>query len=400
MGRSIQRRAIPQTVTGCVHVCAAVPIIAVPVSWTARMRRTRLLLLFLLCIVLAAQAFAAPGPATLRWRGDFTTAHSLADGLAKAWARDQGGKLEVDSFNTISGIDQALAGKVDIAGSARPPFSGRPQEAGLVFTPMAWDALVLITHRNNPVHDITLQQLYQVYMGYITNWSQLGGPDKPINLYSIASPLDGVEFDLRKFLYGRGDQEIAAPRLYLNTQQLQIAVGLDPDALGVSAYSNVYRNPRLQMLRVEGVKPDARTIAEGTYPFLVPLYFGTNPNDPKAAEVQKFMRFAEGPQGRAVIRAQGLIPYADGAALAAGAATRETWIAQRLAAEQSAGRIAMNGPLAAPGATYSQGASIAPTAPATQEARARMRARDARDRKPQPPAPQNAASADEDDGGA
>ncbi|MHB1589431.1 MAG: substrate-binding domain-containing protein [Metallibacterium scheffleri] len=349
------------------------------------MRRACLLLLSsFLCTAVAAQAIAAPASATLRWRGDFTTAHSLADGLAKAWARDEGGRLDVDSFNTISGIDQALDGRVDIAGSARPPFSGRPQESGLVFTPLAWDALVLITHRDNPVHNITLQQLYQVYMGYTTNWSQLGGPDKPINLYSIASPLDGVEFDLRKFLYGRGDQEIAAPRLYLNTQQLQVAVGLDPDALGVSAYSNVYRNPRLQMLRVEGIKPDARSISDGTYPMLVPLYFGSNPNDPKAAEVRRFMRFAEGPRGQAVIRAQGMIPYADGAALAAGADTRATWIAQRLAAEQSAGKIAMNGPLAAPGATYSQGASIAPTSPSTQAARARMQARDALDRKVKP----------------
>ena len=353
-------------------------------------------LLSLLFTVAAAPAVAAPAATTLRWRGDFTTANSLADGLAKAWARDGGGKLEVDSFNTISGIDQALDGKVDIAGSARPPFSGRPQESGLVFTPLAWDALVLITHRNNPVHDITLQQLYQVYMGYTTNWSQLGGPDKPIDLYSIASPLDGVEFDLRKFLYGRGNQEIAAPRLYLNTQQLQIAVGLDPNALGVSAYSNVYRNPRLQMLRVEGIRPDASSISDGTYPMLVPLYFGSNPNDPKAAEVQKFLRFAEGPRGQAVIRAQGLIPYADAAALAAGADTRATWIAQRLAAEQSAGRIAMNGPLAAPGATYSQGASIAPTSPNTRAARARMDARDAQDKKSKV---RKTADADDSEGG-
>lgn len=335
-------------------------------------------LLLGLCLVMLT-ATASAREATLSWRGDYATANSLADGLAKAWARDGGGRLEVDSFNTISGIDQAIAGKVDIAGSARPAFAGQPQESTLTFTPMAWDGLVLITRRGNPVHNITLHQLYQVYMGYITNWSQLGGPNRPINLYSIASPLDGVEFDLRKMLYGRGDQEIAAPRLYLNTQQLQVAVGLDPDALGLSTYANVYRTPGLAMLDVEGVRPDATTIREGTYPLLAPLYFASNPSDPKAAEVQKFMKFAEGPKGQAVIRAHGLVPYADGAALAAGVATRATWISQRLAAEQSHGRIAMNGPLAAPGATYSQGASIAPTSERTQAARMRMQERNARD---------------------
>ncbi len=343
-------------------------------------------------LLLTFSAQARPAPATptrspaatavndrtpLRWRGDYTTAYSLADGLAKAWARDHGGKLDVDSFNTISGIDRAIDGKVDIAGSARPPFSGQPQESKLQFTPLAWDALVIITQRGNPVHNITLQQLYQIYLGYMTNWSQLGGPARPINLYSIASPLDGIEFDLRKFLYGRGDQEIAAPRLYLNTQQLQVAVGLDPQALAVTAYSNVRDNPGLQMLAVEGVRPDATTIRDGTYPLLIPLYFAYNPDDAHAAEVQRFLRFAEGPRGQAVIRARGLIPWADGATLAAGAEQRQQWVAARLAAELSAGKIAMNGPLAAPGATYSQGASIAPTSQQTQAAKARMQARDA-----------------------
>ena len=359
--------------------------------------RHRLTAVPLIALCVAASAFAAPAHSTtLRWRGDYTTANSLAESLGKAWARDGGGRLDVDSFNTISGIDQALSGKVDIAGSARPPFGGRPQESRLEFTPLAWDGLVLITRRGNPVHDITLHQLYQIYMGYITNWRQLGGPARPINLYSIASPLDGLEFDLRALLYGRGDQEIAAPRLYLNTQQLQIAVGLDSDALGLSAYSNVYDNPKLQMLRVEGVRPDRATLANGTYPLLAPLYFVSNPNNPDAAEVRKFMRFAEGPKGRAVIRAHGMIPYADGAALAASADMRAQWITARLAAEGSAGKIAMNVPLAAPGATYSQGASIAPTSPNTRAAQGRMDRRDANDKR----RAASKASTDADGGGA
>ncbi len=341
------------------------------------MPRIRPLLLYAVLGLLAAGSAGARQLPVLRWRGDYTTAKSLAEGLAAAWARSGGGRLDVDSFNTISGIDQAIAGKVDIAGSARPPFAGQPQESRLVFTPLAWDALVLVTRRGNPVHDVTLQQLYQIYLGYMTRWNQLGGPDRAIHLYSIASPLDGVEFDLRRFLYGRGDQEIAAPRLYLNTQQLQVAVGLDPQALAVTAYSNVYRNPGLQMLSVEGVRPDARTIADGRYPLLVPLYFATNPRDPDAAEVQRFMRFAEGPGGQAVIRARGMVPWADGTALQAGDALRRQWVAARLAAELSGGRVAMNGPLAAAGATDSQGAGITPAAPAAQAAKMRMQQRDA-----------------------
>ena len=44
--------------------------------------------------------------------------------------------------------------------------------------PVAWDALVVITHKDNPVNDISLENLRAVYRGQITNWKELGGPDR------------------------------------------------------------------------------------------------------------------------------------------------------------------------------------------------------------------------------
>ena len=52
------------------------------------------------------------------------------------------------------------------------------------------------------VHAFALKQLRDVYYGRIKDWSLLGGPAKPINLYAVAAPLDGVEYSLRKVLFG------------------------------------------------------------------------------------------------------------------------------------------------------------------------------------------------------
>ncbi len=345
----------------------------------------RIWLLILLTVLFhAATAQAEPA---LRWRGDSTTARSFAESLASAWQRSGQGRMDVQPFNTISGIDEAISGQVDIAGSARPAFAKRTQESALDFTPVAWDALVMIEHSSNPVRNITLRQLYDIYWGKITNWSQLGGRDAPINLYSIASPLDGVEYSLRRLLYGSGDVNVAAPRLYLNTQQLEVAVSLDPNGLGASTLSNVFANPRLRMLDIEGIKPSVTSLADGSYPLYTPLYFATNPSDPHTAEVRRLMAFINTPQARAIMREHRLIPYADATVLTAREGQRRSWIAARISGE--AVHVAMNGPVAAPGATYSQGASIAPTSPLTEQARQRMLRQRARDK----------AAADDDSGG-
>ncbi len=297
---------------------------------------------------LTAPALAAP--ATLVLRGDTTTTRNLAEGLAKAWAKHGGGHLQVQPFNTISGIDNTLSGKADIAGSARPAFSGRAQESRLNFVPVAWDALVLITQHGNPANNLTLQQIYNIYLGRISSWNAVGGTHKAIHLYSIASPLDGLEFDLRQFIYGRGNQQVAAPWLYLNTRQMDSAVGQDPQSLAVTAYSDVFRDQQVKMLAVEGVRPDAATIVAGRYPLFIPLYFATLPGGHQAAEVARFMAFLKTPVAAAVIRAHGLIPYAAGLALQQMSSQRNHWLTARIRAELSHGAMAMHGPLAEPSA--------------------------------------------------
>ncbi len=314
--------------------------------------------LLLLLLWLTAPVWAAAP--TLVLRGDTTTTRNLAAGLAKAWAGHGGGHLQVQPFNTISGIDNTLSGKADIAGSARPAFPGRTQELRLRFIPVAWDALVLITQHDNSARNVTLQQIYNIYLGRISRWNVVGGDHQTIHLDSIASPLDGLEFDLRRFIYGRGNQQVAAPWLYLNTQQMDNAVGLGPQSLAVTAYSDVFHNQRVKMLAVEGIRPDAATIAAGRYPLFIPLYFATLPGGHHAAEVARFMAFLKTPAAAVVMRAHGLIPYAEGGVLQPMSAPRNRWLAARIRAELSHGAIAMNGPLAALGTIHSPGASRVP----------------------------------------
>lgn len=258
----------------------------------------------------------ATGPA-LVVRGDVVTSRGMVDAIAKAYEASGGSRVDVQPFNTLSGIDAALNGSADIAASARPGFTGRVQEAGLNFTPVAWDALVMITSPDNPVGSITLKQLRDVYYGEITNWKDLGGKDEPIDLYTVASPLDGAEFSLRRLLFGSGDARVMMPRMYINVSTLEQGVALDPKSLGLSTLSGVHDNKQVKIIPIEGVTPTPATVADGSYQLYFSIYLASNPGSPHVAEIAKFMDFLRTDKARQLARSHDLLPYSDAPVLVA-----------------------------------------------------------------------------------
>lgn len=332
----------------------------------------------------APKKAAAPAPAAasaddLVWRGDHATGRVLMEDLAKQYAKEKKGKISLQPFSTLSGLDAVAAGSADFAGSARPKYSRRTEEASLNFIPVALDGAVLITHPKNPVSNITLKQIHDIYYGRIKNWKDLGGPDKEINLYAIASPLDGVEYSLRELVFRNGDQRVAAPRLYINTVKLEEGITLDPAGLGLSTMANAYSNKGVKMMSVEGVAPTTATVGDGSYPLYITLYLAERNESPKQAAIERFLAFLETPAAKDILRRHQLIPYADASAVLAKNEQRMAYIDAQVGrdAAATAGAIAAAGgaqatPVSAPRASLEAKARIAPTAETTQEARANL----------------------------
>jgi phosphate transport system substrate-binding protein len=279
------------------------------------------------------------------WRGDITTARGVVIDVAKAWEKSGKGKFELQPFNTASGIDAVVKGTADIAGSARPGVGAAEQ--ALTFTPVAWDALVMVTYPSNPVSNITLKQLHEIYMGHITNWKDLGGADQPINLYAVASPADGVEYSMRRLLFGRGNQPVAAPRLYVNVAKLEEGVTLDKQGLGATTLAGVASNKKVKILQIDGVTPSASTVASGAYVLYSEIYLVTNDTNPKSAEIKEFISFVTSSTGSALLRSHSLVPYADGASLAAGDAARRATIASTVGTRANVGQAMTTAPTVA-----------------------------------------------------
>lgn len=348
-------------------------------------RLARILSVALLSVAAASAAQAAPKaksskkpaqPAapTLVWRGDQATARGLVTDVAKAYEKAGKGKIEVQPFNTVSGLDAVAKGTADFAGSARGPDGSA--ESSLVFTPVAWDALVMITYPSNPVSSLTLSQVHDIYYGKITNWKDVGGNDQEIDLYAVASPGDGVEYSLRKLLFGRGNQPVAAPRLYVNTAKLEEAVTLDPKALGVTTLAGVTGNRKVKTININGTPPSSATVKDGSYPLFIPVYLITSETSPKAAQLKVFMDFLGTEPARDVARKHDLVPYDEAPALAELDVSRRPKILAEVGARPMPQEPAATPtPVAAPGAMYASRVATSPTSELTQQSKQDLQAR-------------------------
>lgn len=256
---------------------------------------TRALLIAALCGLVAAPAAFAQ----LTLRGDYAAARGITE-VSALYARQQRTSVVVTPFSTNSGIGGVIKGEIDVAASARPPLPHRPEEQELVFWPVAWDAVVFIVHPSNPVSELSLAQVRDIFMGRLENWNEVGGRSAPIDLYSVMGPYDGLEASMRQILFGNPGYNAKIKRLFLNQHQIEVGIQMDPDAIGMTTLAGLNQQ-KVKPLRIEGVAADATTLGDGSYLLTVPLFLVYRADNPKAEEINRFAEFLRTPAAENVI---------------------------------------------------------------------------------------------------
>ncbi|HEB81176.1 MAG TPA: phosphate ABC transporter substrate-binding protein [Chromatiales bacterium] len=246
----------------------------------------------------------------LLWVGCGISKKSYMIAAAKAFTEKTGIKIKVEGGGATRGIRDVADSKADFGGSCRFIIPGIASEMGDVLKPVAWDALVVIADKSNPVKNVTLDQVRGVYLGKITNWKQLGGPDKPIHLFVRRGKISGVGRTIRKLVFGNYDQDFVATKAFRSSGPLEKAVEKDPDAIAITGISSA-RKRNVDILALNGKRPTYDNIRNGRYVLYRPLYLVINPDSPKIAEVNRFVQFIYSPEGRRVIRQNGVVPYMD-----------------------------------------------------------------------------------------
>lgn len=159
---------------------------------------------------------------------------------------------------------------------------------GLDLAPVGRDALVFIVNAGNPVDNLSKEQIHDIYTGKITNWSEVGGEDLPIQAFQRREN-SGSQTLMRLLLMG--DEEMSEEKsVVISGMEGLISAILEYDnsanAIGFSVYyyaSVMNGHDNLKFLKVDGVEPTNETIRSGEYTLSNPFYCGVSSASSKEA---------------------------------------------------------------------------------------------------------------------
>ena len=167
--------------------------------------------------------------------------------------------------NTIRGFDAMVDGDVDMFFSSFPSEeqlqSAKDKGVELEIVPIGLEGFVFFVNNSNPVDELTIDQIRDIYRGNITNWSEVGGPNKLINAMTRVEG-SGSQTTMEKFM--ENDMLTSRPLL-----------AVFGGSIGYSFrfyLSEMAGDNNVKMLSVDGVYPDAENIRNGSYPLTAQFY--------------------------------------------------------------------------------------------------------------------------------
>ncbi len=268
----------------------------------------RFQLIFILFFGLSFHSFADENN-HLSWAGCGITKKAFMKELASAYTKKTGVQIDLDGGGATRGIRDTVAGKLDIGGTCRMSLPGSEKsELYASLHPVAWDALAIIAHPSNPVNNLSMQQIRDIYTGKITNWKQLGGRDAQINLYIRRGKISGVGYAIRQYIFKDSGMEFSSSHIVKSSGPLEKACEKDPNAMAITGISSA-RKRKVKILDFDGKSPTYENVKNGGYGLYRPLYLVTSPRPSKLAK--DFVEFASSSEGRRIIRENNTVPYLD-----------------------------------------------------------------------------------------
>ncbi|MBI5076442.1 MAG: phosphate ABC transporter substrate-binding protein [Nitrospirae bacterium] len=264
---------------------------------------------FLIIGAIAAEIAAA---AELKWVGCDVLELSVMQSISKEYEKKTGVKISLDEAGATRGIVDVVSGKADIGGTCRHAIA-RTEERGAKLIVVAWDAIVVVTHKSNPVDNLTLEQIRNIFTGKLSNWKSVGGPDRPVQVVAREGKLSGVGRMVRELLFKNPEQDFTPKALlFKSTGPVEETVEKTPWTIAFTGVSSAAKRS-FKMLKIEGKAPSYNTIARGEYMLYRPLYLVTRQD--ASPEVKGFIAFVLSDEGQAIIKKEGTVTLKDGQVL-------------------------------------------------------------------------------------
>ncbi|MFO8037472.1 MAG: phosphate ABC transporter substrate-binding protein [Anaerolineales bacterium] len=247
--------------------------------------------------------------------------------LALAWAERYQElhpevRISVTGGGSGTGIASLINGTVDIANASRKMKAEEIKNAesngvNPVEFVIARDAIAVIVHLENPVEQLTIKQISDIYSGKIKNWQEVGGEDRPIVRLSRETNSGTHVYFLEEVIrQGKeDDQTLFSPDTLLlpSSEGISAEIRQNPNAIGYDGLG--YVTEEMKVIAVasepggEYVLPSSKSVNNGTYPIARDLYMYTNgePTGP----IKSYLDWIQSPPAQEIVSELGFVPIAE-----------------------------------------------------------------------------------------
>ncbi|MEJ5308577.1 MAG: phosphate ABC transporter substrate-binding protein [Anaerolineae bacterium] len=272
-------------------------------------RKILVLTLSLLCLFVVSGCRGGqtntPTPTPVSGRITFagsTTVQPLAAEIGRAFnAHYPEVTLDIAAGGSTVGINAVHDGTVDIGMASRALKA--EESAGITVHQIAVDVLAVVVHASNPVEGLSTAQLQDIYLGNITNWQAVGGPDAPI-IVVIREKTSGTRGAFDEIVLNKA--EPVAPRIQvaITAGDMAALVASEPAAIGYVGFGNL--DAGIKPLQIDGISPTEENVHQGNYRLTRPLLLLTGPLTQPIA--QTYIDFALSPAGQKIVADHGWMP--------------------------------------------------------------------------------------------
>lgn len=259
-------------------------------------------------------AASSTEPQAITVKGSDTMVHLVAAWAEAYMKAHPEAEVTVTGGGTGTGIAALINGTTDLAMASRDMKAeeralaekgGRALERVVV----GLDGIAIVVHPDNPVRELTLDQLRQVFNGTLKRWSQVGGPDQPIQVLSRESSSGTYGFFKEHVL--KNDDFGPEVRLMASTSAIVQAAGQDVWSIGYVGLGYVQEGG-LAVVKVKAdaaapaVAPSIATVKDKTYPIARELLlYGPSP---RAGLGERLLEFVLSPEGQRIVSDNGYVP--------------------------------------------------------------------------------------------
>ena len=210
--------------------------------------------------------------------------------------------IYVQGGGSTAGIEAVISGAAHIGMSSRSLIDA---EKKLYAVTIAKDAIAVIVHPSNPIEDLSLDKIREIFSGKMANWKNLGGPHHPIDIVTREEG-SGTRESFQKFVMGKEDIDLGALVQDSNGAVRQV-ISSDPNSIGYISLGLV--NDRVKALRISSVQANLANVNNGKYTLVRPFLFVFN-GEP-AEEAKSFLDFVLSPSAQKLLLKEGLVPVVE-----------------------------------------------------------------------------------------